>query len=439
MEERRDENRYAVMEYPFDYKRYIEKQLRKIDDLDERRFAKTVLLEGLGNIIQCMEEKYQNLEQRIYRETEVERNCYETTTTIIKKDDYDPMNSTLFPVYAKDLEEDQLREELSSEDRIYIETIFLKADEKTVQKFQKIGKFSGVYKEEEIWFSICPTQRYRKQLQQLYQVFQDNHIQWETVHTGFLDKFFDVWIEGIEQIERGKEITKKPLEKRMINYGSFQSMICYNRIPLWNIEQIHFDSVNFMLPCIDGIYYEHEFNIPDAKEKDGYLIETNEDILEIRHENGKIFIKSDKETFEGWQALHMVQGKTVRSLEYTEPFLSNHKKDSFFEKLSKKTQVLLLTKIDLFRRIMTLNMEEYIEVIGYQVCDHVEEYPVTESMNWFVKDELFPLETRKVLFLQFREKIPEFYLNDSMVRFVISQIQLEVNEYLCIGIIKEEV
>lgn len=71
MEGKWDERLSAVMEYPFDYKRYIEKRLREIEDLEERRFAKTVLLEGLEKMIQCMEEKYRNLEQRIYNETEV--------------------------------------------------------------------------------------------------------------------------------------------------------------------------------------------------------------------------------------------------------------------------------------------------------------------------------------------------------------------------------
>ena len=83
-----------------------------------------------------------------------------------------------------------------------------------------------------------------------------------------------------------------------------------------------------------------------------------------------------------------------------------------------------------------LDIREYIEVVGYQICDNSRDYPVTgEGMNWFVKDELFPMESRKVLLLQFQEKQPGHYLNESMVRFVISQMQLEISEYRCVGVI----
>ncbi len=432
MKDKWDERLSSVIEYPFDYKRYIEKRLREIEDLDERRFAKTVLLEGLGKIAECMERKYQSLEQRIYRETEIEENRYETVVTIIRKSDYDPMNVTLFPVYSGDLEEEIFGGEWALKDEHYVDTIFLKADDKTVQRFQKTGKFSGFYQGKEAVFRVRLACRYREQIQNLYQIFLDNHIPWETIHTGFLDKFFDVFVVGFNDIEEDDSQQERKAE---VDYGVFQPMVCFGQIPLWNIEQICFDSVSFMLPCIDGIYYEHEFLIPDLGSEDGYLIKINKDILEIRHEKGKILMKSEKETFEGWQAFHVVQKKTVRSLDYTEPLLTNHKKDSFFGKLSERRNSLLLTKTDLFRRIMALDIEEYIEVAGYEIRQSIEGSEVAESMNWFVRDELFPIETRKVLVLQFREKRQGFYLNDSMVRFVVSQIQLEVNEYLCIGVL----
>ena len=73
----------GIQEYPFDFERYIEERLREINDLDERRFAKMVLLEGLGKAIQCMEEKYGQLQRRIYEELQLRGNRYETMMTII--------------------------------------------------------------------------------------------------------------------------------------------------------------------------------------------------------------------------------------------------------------------------------------------------------------------------------------------------------------------
>lgn len=427
MEQWNGNNQSAIMEYPFDLEQYIEERIREIDDLDERRFAKTALLEGLGKIARCMEEKYKRLERRIYDELETAGNRYETVTTVIKREHYDPTNPTLFPVDEEDLDAKERFARLSSETERYAGTVFLQADEKTAVRFLQEGSFPGVLPGEEeksVVFHVRRAERYRQQVEQLYQIFQDNHILWTTLHMGFLDKFFDLFVE---MPETGQ------FQDAKINFGEYQESVILGMIPLWNMEFIRFDSATFMMPCLDGICYEHEFSLRDREKADGYLIRANEDILEIRHEEGKIIIKSEKETFEGWQALHIVQKETERSLGYDFPILSNHKKDSFFKRISEKTGVQLLTKTDLFRRIMELDIGEYIEVAGYEICDHAGEFPAQEGMNPFVLDELFPMEGRKVLLLKFVEKKPGHYLSDSMVRFATSQIQMEIGEYRCVG------
>ena len=60
-----ENNMSAIREYPFDFDCYLEERLREINDLDERRFTKKLLLNGLGRVIGCMEEKYKKLEQRM--------------------------------------------------------------------------------------------------------------------------------------------------------------------------------------------------------------------------------------------------------------------------------------------------------------------------------------------------------------------------------------
>lgn len=467
----KEENQSAIMEYPFDLERYIEERIREIDDLDERRFAKTALLEGLGKIARCMEEKYKRLERRIYEELETEGNRYETVTTVVRREYYDPTNATLFPVAKEDLAEEERFAKRSSETEQYAGTVFLQADEKTAEQFLQEGSFPGVLPGEEeksVIFHVKRAGRYRQQVEQLYHVFQDNYIPWTTVHMGFLDKFFDLFIEipedragrikegqiqkeprqegqlqtgtpRIGQLQTGESQTETlkaaPLQKMNIDFGAYEESVRYDMIPLWNVESIRFDSANFMMPCMDGICYEHEFSLQDTEKGDGYLIRANEDILEIRHEEGKIIIKSEKETFEGWQALHIVQRETEKSLNYDFPLLSNHKKDSFFRRNAEKTGVQLMTKTDLFRRIMELDIDGYMEVTGYEICEDAKHFPARESMNQFILDELFPMEGRKVLMLKFEEKTPGHYLNDSMVRFAVSQIQTEIGEYRCVGVI----
>ena len=58
-----------------------------------------------------------------------------------------------------------------------------------------------------------------------------------------------------------------------------------------------------------------------------------------------------------------------------------------------------------------------------------------KGMNWFVPEEVIPMERRRLLLLKFEEKQRGNYLNGSMVRFAVSQIQREIHEYCCVGVI----
>ena len=151
----------GIEEYPFDFERYIEERLREIDDLDERRFAKKILLDGLGRMIQCVEQKYKTLEQRICGEVEPRANQYETVITIVQREHYDPTNRTLYPVDERDLENRQLLETLSGKKEIFLETFFLEADDRIQKEFQKTEHFYGRLKQKECSFSIKPAKRYR--------------------------------------------------------------------------------------------------------------------------------------------------------------------------------------------------------------------------------------------------------------------------------------
>lgn len=93
-----------------------------------------------------------------------------------------------------------------------------------------------------------------------------------------------------------------------------------------------------------------------------------------------------------------------------------------------------MTKHDLFRRIMELDIENYMEVTGYQILEDAQAFPMEEGMNWFIRDELFPMDQRKLLVLEFKEKRPGYFLNKGIIKFVISQMQLEISEYRCVGV-----
>lgn len=439
----KDNNLSAIFDYPFEFERYIEERVREIDDLDERGLAKEILLKGLGTAISVMERKYQALEQRIYEELDFTGKQYEIVTTIIMKEHYDATNRTLFPVKDADLQENTLKKVLSTEKENYLGTIFFRIGEKELEEWKHERQVFAVWKDESrngtpFTVSIRPARRYLEEIKQMYQTFQDNMISWETVNVGYFERFFDIFIDrDVLQLKGvdGKNETSVNLSELEIQWDKLAGDIVYGMIPLWNVERVSFDSERFKEATIEGIYYEHEINIDDWVETDGYLIEKNKDILEVRHERKKIVVTSTQEEFHGWMVLHFTQNETIRSLDYQEELLTNRRRDTFLGRFSACAgNNNPMTKAELFRRVMDLDIREYIEIVGYEICDTLPETPLPEGMNWFMEGGLIPVNCRRILLLHFRPLQPNHYLTDSMINFAVSSLQMNFSEYRLVGV-----
>ena len=103
------------MESITDLQQHIRKRLTEIEDLDERKDAREILLEGLVPIFERMEKRYLDLENQIKREIEIPNEKYAVSMTVIKKEDYDPINGTLYPVFPALLQEDKEQEKTDDE------------------------------------------------------------------------------------------------------------------------------------------------------------------------------------------------------------------------------------------------------------------------------------------------------------------------------------
>lgn len=434
----RKRNVMSVFEYPFDYERYMGERLREIEDMEERLFAKKVISTGFGSVIRSTEEKYRKLEHRIFEEIETQENYYTSYSTIIDRTLYAPDNIMLFPVCEEDLDEAVSRNQLSNETTLYLETVYIELSEQDLICFKQDTKFlkGKIYKEGcelEVDLELRPACRYRDMVERLYNVFRNNDIAWNTINTAYMDKFFDIFLCLENEIKRSVAVNCPEVQ---ITFGKWITVVRHGFIPLWNVQKISFGSTGFMTPSADGIHYEHEFIPEYDKQNGGYVVEQNEHILEIRHENEKIVLSSDLGTFEDWIAYRFVQASSVLTSDYSNPVLSNRKKESFMRSYAEKMQNRLLTKTELFRRIMELDIKEYLEISDYQILENSSGFPMYQSMNWFIKEELFPMESRKILLLIFKEKKAGFYLNETIMNFIISQMQMEINEYRCVGKIK---
>lgn len=397
----------------FDYKQYIEERLREIDDLDERRYAKQVIMTGLAGIFEASEKRYRQLEERISQELETPWNSCEIVTTAIAIRQYDPIHETLFPVCREDTEG-------SGSENGGVNTVYLAADDAACREFLEEGVITGIVDGQEVSFKITRSGRYEEALKKIYSLFLSNQITWHTVHTGHLERFFDL----------------EPLEadcgSAVFQWGKWEPYIRVNMLPLWNIRESVLESHRFAFPCLDGICYEHAFTIKD-REEGTFLIDSEADIMGIRYEQGKIILTSRSEILKrvGTYQLCSVAGMELPPQSYL-PILTNRRAGSFAARYLHKTGHFLQTEAELFRKVTELSKGCPVRLVRYEILDKTKMPLLYADMNSFIKGEVFPREKRKILVLFF-EGGEEDYLCQSHIRYLLSQMQLAYIEYKCVG------
>lgn len=404
----------------FDMDTYIKRRLTEITDSDEKRFAKEVLLEGLLAAFETMNERYHELENRVKREVKVENSRFVVFTTYIRREDYDSTNRTWFPVSERDVQN-----HTTAGRRIYFQ-----GSEKEKQLFEKQPYLKALDADGKMHrVGIRRSEDYREAVEALYHIFVYNRIPWNTVNTGILDRFYELYpLEEDESME-GWEIS----------YGDWQDKVYNDYIALWNIEKFHFNCMKFMIPCLDGKYYEHELNLENFDEDSGYMVEGNEDILNIRYENEKVIMTSAKETFENWCACRFAGQLEVDSYGYHYKILGNRKKENFTDCLMTIHGQGIHTKTEIFRIVEGLDVGAYIKMTDCRILEKESKDCFFADMNWFIQEELFPMETRRILELQFVRQTDgeeEMCCAEDMLRYALSQVQLLLDEYKCIGVLK---
>lgn len=410
-----------AIEIRFDYENYIQNKLKEIDDLDERRFAKELLLEGIGNVFAWAERKYEALEQRMQNELDVPWEYFNVYMTIIDKADYDPINHFWFPVCEDDVKKDI---------RQTYESIYLAANEEMCREFSEQKTLTGVNEKtgEKILFRIERSARYINSMKKLHELFADNHVPWRTIHMGHMERFFDLIPE--------KEISEG--ESYLIKYGEWETYIQKEKILFWNIGKISIHSNECRMPCIDEVLYEHMFYLPDeGTGEDGYLVDTGAEILSIRYEKRKIILQTEKASLKDIFLYQLHQGEAELSAGYQYPILSNCRKDNLTVRYLQQTGNFLQTSMELYRKIKEMSGGYQINVLGHAITRHAEGKLIVGDMNSFIKTQVFDRDERNILLLQIKkeEQYADDYLYISQIRYILSQMQMEFMEYRCVGVL----
>lgn len=401
-----------MSDHGFDMENYVKQRLTEITDVDERSFAKEVLLKGLLPAFRTMDRRYRELEERVMREIEIRNQRFVVMTTVIRRQDYDPTNSTWFPVCPDD------------------RSVYFQGTEQEKRAFEETESFMATDVEGNPHrVGVRKSTGYQKAVEDLYHVFVYNRVPWSTINTGHIDRFYEFYPLDEEDI----------MEDWVISYGDWEERINSEYMAVWNIEKFLFHCTKFMVPSLDGKYYEHELFLENYNKDSGYMVGCNEDIMNIRYEEDRLIMTSLKETFENWTAYRFSNHVDIDSFGYQNRILSNRRKTGFTDCLTERQGQGIHSKTEIFRIVAGLEAGDYIRLTDCQIRDREQEGSFSADMNRFIREEVFPMETRRILELTFDKQEnaerEEQYCAEDMLRYVISQVQLQLDEYKCVGVL----
>lgn len=416
----------------FDVKKYVKKRLLEIKDEDEYALAKSVLYDGLYKMSEVFEERFKSLQKKVYDELESQEESYEIAVLLLSKND-NVFLRMFFPVSEADVLDDasgDIRED-SKERSSTVKTIYLNADDSVCKAFakEKISVSFTINGEKNLT-SVQPKKaiRYRQELGKLNETFSHNGLRWNTVNTAYLDRFFDIDLSTVVQNARDVEV----------HYGKYSDMVKENIYPVWNVEKTLFKSSTFLSPSKDGLYYEREMIRQKDKEIILCLVQKTDGMVGIRQEEEKIIVKSYEESYADLEGYHIFDIRYTKE-ELPAGLISNKRKESLIGRLSANSKDKLHTKAEIERIIEELDIKEYVSLKSCERLvmkkDFLETGKILPDMNNFSSDDLQVTNESPKLILRFLRN-SDSNLCEAMVRYAVSHLQMNFDEYICIGVLE---
>ncbi|MEW8957089.1 normocyte-binding protein [Clostridium sp.] len=430
-------------------KNQVYEKLNNIENLEDRLILKKILSGLFTSLEEYTENRFNELEKRVFNEIEDIKEKYNVFCTIAKRGNLDPTNEFLYPMLKEDVEEaiydvNEILNNLRENQPITMFKVFLKCDYLRVKDILDSNKtFKGVIETDkktyEAYFSLKENKEYIEKTKDIYKMFINNNIPWTTINNPYIYKIANVVLTTCkENIGEDEEINKIS-----IDFEEYAEYIQYDMVPLWNIKGISLKSLGFPMPCEDKVTYEHMISIEKEGKSHGYLVNyEGANIQYVRFMKDSLVICSSEEEGQKWSIYKIISRNPSAIDIYNHELMCNEARDSFIGKLSLNNRCNVKTRSELERIINSFKVYKYLEFKHLELkekeegkinSENVIKPSETYTMNEFIIDEIRDGNRDKVLTLYFRGKDNNYYLNRDILSFLLSEIQLFYPEYHCEG------
>ncbi|WP_252244584.1 MULTISPECIES: normocyte-binding protein [unclassified Clostridium] len=419
----------------------IYEKLNEINDLNDRVMLKKILNSVFTSLEQHSEDRFNDLEERVFDEIQYLEEKYNVYSTIIDRKHLDVTNEFLFPVIEEDTEEkiydvktiiDNLNDNVSSK----MFNIFLKCDYSIFKQFisnnsEITGTIETDKKIHKAYFKVKANTEYKEKINTLYKCFINNNIMWKTVNMPYINKIAQIFLTKCEdQIDEEEEIVKIN-----IDFGDYSKYIKYDMVPLWNIKEIKLKCAGFPVPCIDKVNFEHDISIEKEGTNHGYLVNLDEENMDyVTIKKNYISITSKISASSPWLVYKIVNYKEDNTKKDNYEIMSNYKNVNFSNRFLFNNRYVIKTKSEIAKLINSFEASKHLRFRDLKIEElKFHEDKETYDANDFIIDEIREDNIKKSLVLYFEAKNKEYYLNNDILSFLVSEIQIIYPEYKCEG------
>lgn len=396
-----------------------EKELReKINQIvsDEQRAVANILLD---NTIPQMQKYYQSqidgLKKQLLDERVANRNRFEIAITVCEREKVSLLEDCLFPMDMEDISEKAVLEENTLKLPVWI------AEDDVNMKWYLVYGIKGYLHtnggDVAVNFRVQKDSAYLDILNRCKQSFALNGLNWRTVNTAYLHKFYILETE-LTGVEADTEIYGYTFECEALT-GKIRD----NMVPLWNIRHITMQANDFPIMQEDKICYRYDFVLQDNKE---LVVDMADDIRGYcaRYANTLSFItdNNDNRQFSFWEITH----DDFKSMNNEYMILTNGLSHHMWSTM--RNSEIVHSAWEVARSVLGLSISENIEYLGGQVLtdyDKADDFVVAEEPF----QALSISDTRDYLELRIRNKDIPKYLYRNVVQYIVDSVQCEFREY----------
>lgn len=412
----------------FQFEKYLNERLLEVSDEGERKALKEVLHKTLLPFYEHAEERYGELQRRLSQSSTVTGRKFELITAIARRDQIDATDTAMFPMNREDLNEiiadgEEMLEKVRAGKPYPLFHVFLQADYPTLRRIQREKRrFCGMlYTQDGEYRSevrLAPNHSYLSQVAELYPLFEKNGIPWKTACIPYLSKFFDVEVLATD-CPADQTVTKYK-----IDFEEYEDIIKYDVVPMWNVRVLKEKTGAYPDLAVDRVHYEHVIYRNRFAENRDYLVaEKDVNLWNVFFQDGDMHIVCDNPTPRTWYFLEF--NYQIRQVKWETPYFGNGEESGGNYRIHTRAEMKRF-----FEKLSCKNLE--LTDVEWKESDSVKELN-TYSMDDFLSDEIRVGKHREILLLKFRSRGEKDYLTYDVMSYLVSRIQWEIPEFLCVG------